>query len=53
LGGLEKLRFYKSPVSNPEFWRRDLILVCRLLIAFLGFLNIDLEFAIELLEVSD
>jgi hypothetical protein len=33
--------------------RRDLVLVCRLLIAFLGLLNIDLEFAMEFLEVSD
>jgi hypothetical protein len=30
-----------------------LVLVCRLLIAILGLLNIDLEFAMEFLEVSD
>jgi hypothetical protein len=53
LDGLEELRFYKSFVSNLEFQRRDPVLVCGLLIAFLGLLNIDLEFAIEFLEVSD
>jgi hypothetical protein len=53
LGGSEELCFYKSFVSNLELWRRDLVLVCGLLIAFLGLLNIDLEFAIKFLEVSD
>jgi hypothetical protein len=50
---LEELRFYKSFVSNLEFWRRDSVLVRGLLIAFLGLLNIDPEFAMEFLEVSD
>jgi hypothetical protein len=50
---LEELRFYKSFVSNLEFQRRDPILVCRLLIAFLGLLNIDPELAMEFSEVSD
>jgi hypothetical protein len=50
---LEELCFYKSFVSNLELQRRDLVLVRRLLIAFLGLLNIDLEFAMEFLDVSD
>jgi hypothetical protein len=50
---LEELRFYKSFVSNLEFRRRDLVLVHRLLIVFLGLLNIDLKLAVEFLEVSD
>jgi hypothetical protein len=53
LGGSEELFFYKSFVSNLEFWRRDPVLVHGLLIVFLGLLNIDLELAIEFLEVSD
>jgi hypothetical protein len=53
LGGSEELHFYKSFVSNLEFWRRDPVLVHRLLIAFLGLLNIDLELAMEFSEVSD
>jgi hypothetical protein len=53
LGGSEEFHFYKSFVSNLEFRRRDPVLVCGLLIAFLGLLDIDLEFAIEFLEVSD
>jgi hypothetical protein len=52
-GGLEELCFYKSFVSDLEFQRRDLVLVRGLLIAFLGLLNIDPEFAMEFLEVSD
>jgi hypothetical protein len=50
---LEELRFYKSLVSNLGFQRKDPVLVCGLLIAFLGLLNIDPELAMELLEVSD
>jgi hypothetical protein len=50
---LEELCFYESFVSNLEFWRRDLVLVCGLLIAFLGLLNIDPEFAMEFSEVAD
>jgi hypothetical protein len=50
---LEELRFYKSFVSNLEFQRRDSVLVPELLITFLGLLNIDLELAMEFLEVSD
>jgi hypothetical protein len=53
LGGSEELRFYKSFVSNLEFRRRDLVLVCGLLIVFLGLLNIDPELAMEFSEVSD
>jgi hypothetical protein len=53
LGGSEKLCFYKSFVSNLEFQRRDPVLVCGLLIVFLGLLNIDPEFAMEFSEVSD
>jgi hypothetical protein len=53
LGGSEELCFHKSFASNLEFWRRDPVLACGLLIAFLGLLNIDLEFAMEFLEVSD
>jgi hypothetical protein len=52
-GGSEELHFYKSFVSNLEFRRRDPVLVHRLLIAFLGLLNIDPKFAMEFLEVSD
>jgi hypothetical protein len=50
---LEELRFYKSFVSNLEFWRRDSVLFCRLLIAFLGPLDIDPELAMEFSEVGD
>jgi hypothetical protein len=53
LGGSEELCFYKSFVFNLEFHRRDLVLVHGLLIAFLGLLNINPEFAMEFLEVSD
>jgi hypothetical protein len=53
LGGSEELRFYKSFVSNLEFWRRDPVLVRRMLIAFLGLLNIDPELAMEFSEVGD
>jgi hypothetical protein len=50
---LEEFCFYKSFVSNLELWRRDPVLVCGLLIAFLGLLNIDPELAMEFSEVSD
>jgi hypothetical protein len=53
LGGSEELRFYKSFVSDLEFQRRDPVLVHKMLIVFLGLLNIDLEFGMEFLEVSD
>jgi hypothetical protein len=53
LGGSEELHFYKSFVSNLEFQRRDPVLVCGLLIALLGLLNIDPEFVMEFLKVSD
>jgi hypothetical protein len=53
LGGSEELCFHKSFVSNLEFRKRNPVLVCRLLIAFLGLLNIDPEFAMEFLEVGD
>jgi hypothetical protein len=52
-GGLEELCFYKNFVSNLEFWRRDPVLVCGLLIAFLGLLDIDPELAMKFLEVGD
>jgi hypothetical protein len=51
--GSEELCFYESFVSNLEFRRRDLVLVRRLLIAFLGLLNIDRELAMEFSEVGD
>jgi hypothetical protein len=38
-GGLEELYFYKSFVSNLELWKRDPVLVCRLLISVLGTLE--------------
>jgi hypothetical protein len=53
LSGSKELRFDKSFVSSLEFRKRDLVLVCRLLIAFLGLLNIDLELAMEFSEVGD
>jgi hypothetical protein len=43
---------YESFVSNLEF-RRDPVLVRRLLVAFLGLLNIDLELVMEFSEVGD
>jgi hypothetical protein len=53
VGSSEELHFYKSFVSNLEFQRRDPVLVRGLLIAFLGLFDIDPEFAMEFLEVSD
>jgi hypothetical protein len=53
LGGSEELCFYKSFVSNLEFQRWDPVLVRGMLIVFLGLLNIEPEFAMEFLEVSD
>jgi hypothetical protein len=50
---LEGLCFYKSFVSNFEFWRKDLVLVHGFLIVFLRLLNIDPELAMEFSEVSD
>jgi hypothetical protein len=50
---MEELCFTKSFVSNLEFQRRDPVLVCGMLIAFLGLLNIDPELAMEFSEVSD
>jgi hypothetical protein len=39
--------------DDIERSQTDPVLVHGLLIAFLGLLNIDLEFAVEFLEVSD
>ena len=53
VGWARRTLLSQNLVSNLELWRRDLALVCRFLIAFLGFLNSNFKFTMEFLKISD